>query len=262
MRSEKVVGKVIRDGVINKVFTRESVCVVTKGGYSAPQLIDNSLGYSREFGDGVIDLSKRHHCVAPSYIDISFEQSYKNLNLKTIDIYLLHNVEIGREIYDIELFYDWITLTFAVLEDKVRQGKLKYYGIATWVGLRNNFGNDKFVSLEKMLDCAKVAAGSDNHHFKAIELPFNANYPSPANLANQSYNDKMVTTLEFAQLNDLIVLTSNSALYGKHNDYDKKLDVLGFDNTTKNNIQYVRSYPGVTCALIGMRQEKHVLEAT
>ena len=39
------------------------------------------------------------------------------------------------------------------------------------------------------------------------------------------------------------------------------MDVLGFDSTTKNNIQFVRSYPGVTCALIGMRQEKHVLEA-
>lgn len=68
-------------------------------------------------------------------------------------------------------FYDRLAKAFEFLETKVQEGKIKHYGMATWVCFRAK-PDEKGIhlSLEKVLDIAKQVAG-DHHHMNYVQLP-------------------------------------------------------------------------------------------
>lgn len=248
--SEIAVGEVIRELIDSKTIDRDDVFITTKGGfmngrYAWPLHSQNEVS--------------NKHALRPGYIKHSLNASYKNLKLKTIDLYFLHNPETALNYLDQEEFYSLLFQNFVMLEDEVRQGRIRGYGLATWHGLRLSPNNKNYIDLNRVLEIAKIAASYKQHNFVGIELPINVLMNEAVIYPNQPQNGKLVTVLEFAKNNNLKVFTSNSVLYGQ--DTDRINAHYNFDyglSSPQKSLLLLKSIPEITSAIVGMKNPTNV----
>ncbi len=262
MRSEKVIGKVLKD------INRKDIVVSTKGGYIAVpyDIKTDATSWFREelVKTGIVspqDITDTGNILTPKYIDWAFERSLKNLNTDYIDVYFLHNPEDQLLKFDRETFKKKIWTVFRLLEGKVSEGKLKYYGLATWNGFRVPENHQQYLNLKEIFDIAKEVGG-ENHHFRFIQLPYNIAMLEAFVLKNQSINGEKVSTLEAAEKLGIYTYISATLMQKRlirqvHPDILKRFKVEKFVHIP---IQFVRSTPGVGTALIGMSKPEHLLE--
>jgi len=237
MRSERVVGGAIR-ALVREGIARSALCIVSKGGFIPKSMLDCGVLTEAEI--------ERKHSITAQYIALSLQQSIRNTRLTTIDLYLLHNPEIGIEHLGETRFYDTLIKTFAMLEQKVCEGLIGRYGIATWNALRVPRGNPRHIDLERVIRCAELAAGGKSH-FAAVELPFNCRASEAASVLSQTRDNRLVSALDLAAARGLLVLASRGVIFGACDP--------------KKALQFIQRYKQVRCVLIGMRQIAHVAEA-
>ncbi len=163
---------------------------------------------------------------------------------------------------DEETVYNLIEDVFAQLEQFVEEEKISSYGIATWDGLRVDPQQPEYLSLEKVYERAERAGGQD-HHFGAVQLPFNLGMSEALTKANQPLNEDPMTPLEACQRLELRVFSSASLLQGRLADRlpeEIREDLEEFDKDVHRSLQFTRSAPGITSALVGMKTPDHVRE--
>ena len=117
-------------------------------------------------------------------------------------------------------------------------------------------------SLVRMVELAHEAGG-DDHGFRFIQLPFNLAMPEALSLANETIDGEPVSVLEAAERLGVTVVASASMLQGRvardlPEAVRQPLGSLATDAQTA--VQFVRSTPGITTALVGMSQVEHVEE--
>ncbi len=268
MRSERVVGRVVNE-FVEKGASRESVFVVTKGGFIPGDAEDGrsrSAWIAEELvGRGIVDGEEavHLHSIRESWIRDSFRRSLENLRLTKVDAYLLHNperalVRMGGR------FWNELVRTFSFLEDQVSSGNLEVYGMALWATIGASASSATILPLGKVVECAKAATGGASHNFGILEMPFNIANQSALRRRNQISYGKYLAPLEFAAENQMFVLASASvARAGSLTEQqNRQLPKLGnISSRTALALQFSRSAPNVGTALVGMRQEKHVVEA-
>lgn len=248
--SEIAVGEVIRELVDSKTIERDDVFIATKGGF-----MGNRYHWPLHSEDEI----KNKHSIRPGYIKHCLNTSYKNLKLKTIDLYFLHNPEIALNYLDQEEFYSLLLQNFVMLEDEVRQGRIRGYGLATWPGLRLDPENKNYIDLNKVLEIAKIAANYKQHNFVGVELPINVLMNEGLVYPNQIHNGKLVPVVEFAENNGLKIFTSNSVMYGQ--DTDRINAHYNFDynlSSPQKSLLLLKSIPGITSAIVGMKNSANV----
>jgi predicted aldo/keto reductase-like oxidoreductase len=106
-------------------------------------------------------------------------------------------------------------------------------------------------------------AGGDAHGFRFVQLPFNLAMPEALILANQPVDGQPQSFLEAAAQLGVTVISSASIFQGRVArglpiELRETLGSLPTDAQTA--IQFVRSAPGITTALVGMSQSAHVEE--
>ena len=106
-------------------------------------------------------------------------------------------------------------------------------------------------------------AGTESHGFRFIQLPFNLAMPEPITVANESIDGEPMTVVEAAKALGVTVMASGSMLQGRvarglPEAVTRALGSLSTDAQTA--IQFVRSAPGITTALVGMSRVEHVDE--
>lgn len=269
-RSERVIGRALGDLIRLGTVKREEIFVSTKGGF---------IPFDREFPKdvkaylkrvylepGILtagDIVQNCHAMSPRYLENQLNQSLKNLNLDAVDLYYLHNPEIQLEALSESEFYERLRQAFEFLEAQVNKGKVRMYGTATWNGFRLPRGQKGYLSLSKILEAAKQVGGAE-HHFKAIQLPFNLAMPEAFAFDNQIWaSNEPVSVCEFAKRSGLMVFTSGSLLQGRltHSMPDSvKALFQGLSHDAACALQFTRSAPGVTSALCGMKQAQHIKE--
>ncbi len=262
MRSEIVIGKVLSE------VERKSVVVSTKGGYVAvPYNIgkDATTWFKEELvSTGIVspkDITDTGNILTPKYIDWAFDRSLKNLNTDYIDVYFLHNPEDQLLKFDREQFYKKIWTVFRLLEGKVNEGKLRFYGLATWNGFRVPEEHQQYLNLKEIFDIAREVGG-ENHHFRFIQLPYNIAMLEAFNLKNQSVEGKKVSTLEAAEILGIYTYISAPLMQKRlirpvHPEVLQRFKVEKFSHIP---LQFVRSTPGVGTVLIGMSKVEHLIE--
>jgi len=79
-------------------------------------------------------------------------------------------------------------------------------------------------------------------------------------LGNQSVDGKTMTIMEAAEELDITLIASASLLQGQvaSNLPEFVGEALGLDSDAERALQFVRSSPGITTALVGMSREEHV----
>jgi aryl-alcohol dehydrogenase-like predicted oxidoreductase len=267
-RSERSIGAAVTE-LQARGFAREELVICTKGGYlpfdGAPPR--DVRGYVEEnFIDTGIatwgDIAGGSHCMTPRYLESQLAQSLRNMRLNCVDVYYVHNPESQLGAVSRDEFQRRLRDAFAFLEQNVRDGKIQNYGVATWNGFRVAPDAPGYHSLSAMVEIAREVAG-DNHHFRFIQLPVNLAMPEALVFRNQRLADEYVTTVEAARQLDITVIASGSILQGQvarglPEAIRAALGSLATDAQT--GIQFVRSAPEITTALVGMSRVAHVEE--
>ena len=270
-RSERSVGEALKQ-LDAAGFAREEMVVCTKGGYlpfdSRPPAGQAGVrAYVEEtfVKPGVAQLSDfvaGSHCMTPRYLSHQVAQSLGNMGLETIDVYYVHNPETQLQVVAREEFDARLRAAFEQLERERAAGRVRFYGVATWNGFRLPEGHRGHHPLERMLELAREAGG-DGHGFRFVQLPFNLAMPEPLVSENHRYRGAKVSLLEAAKALGVTVVASASIKQGEvARDLPERirapLGSLATDAQTA--IQFTRSTPGVTTALVGMSSRAHVEE--
>lgn len=269
-RSERSIGKALGTLIKERGFSRNELVVCTKGGYlpfdGGPP--ENVRAYVEEtfVRPGIAafaDIVGGSHCMTPAYLQHQLDQSLLNLGLDCVDVYYIHNPESQLGSVPEAEFYERLRQAFELLESNIAGGKLKMYGVATWNGFRQAAESGGYHSLPRMVEIAR-AVGGESHGFRFIQLPFNLAMPEALKLPNQSLQEgEPVTVLAAAAALGVTVVSSASILQGRvaHGLPETVREPLGSLATDAlTAIQFVRSTPGITTALVGMSSVKHVEE--
>jgi aryl-alcohol dehydrogenase-like predicted oxidoreductase len=267
-RSERSIATALKD-LAGKGYKRDEIVIATKAGfipYDGAPPTDARRYFEETFSKpGVAqlaDIVANCHCISPRYLIHQLEGSLSNLSLDCIDVYYVHNPETQLGKLPRGEFNTRLLKAFEALEGAVSAGKIRMYGTATWNGYRNDITAPDYLSLGEIVAIAEKAGGK-KHHFKAIQLPFNLAMTEALSLANQELAGEKRTVLEAAQALGLTVLCSASVLQGQlaHNLPDIIHETFhGLNTDAQRALQFVRSTPGVTTALVGMKQTVHVDE--
>ena len=261
-RSERAVAVAIRESGT----ARDEIVVCTKGGYlpfdgNRPAdvrayveetFVRPGLLRPEEIVDGC-------HSLAPRYLEDQLERSRKNLGLQTIDVYYLHNPETQLGHVSRGEFSARLRAAFEVLEGACAEGTIGCYGAATWNGFRLEGDDEEHLDLPELAGLAREVGGPD-HHFRAVQLPFNLEMDEARGLKNQR-GDR--TLLEAAGDEGVTVFASASVHQGqlaRQLPNGLRETMPGLRTDAQRALQFVRSQPGVACALVGMKSERHVAE--
>lgn len=268
-RSERNVGAALGALTGGGKVQRDEIVVSSKGGFlsfDGAYPANPSRYFQQEYVEKGIctpeDIVANCHCMTPRYLENQLDRSLKNLGLDCIDIYFVHNPETQLAEVSRQDFLRRILQAFKMLEQKVTEGKIQIYGAATWDGFRVPPHARNYLSLEELIGLARNAGG-DSHHFRAIQLPYNLAMPEAFARKNQKLGSASVSLLEAARAQGMLVLSSASIFQGQlaSNLPDSIKEIFrGFQTDAQASIQFVRSTPGVSTALIGMSHEKHVEE--
>jgi aryl-alcohol dehydrogenase-like predicted oxidoreductase len=267
-RSERSIGTALQE-LADRGYERDEIVVCTKGGYlpfdGAPprdvrQYVEDT--FVKRGIASFADMAGGAHCMTPRYLLSQLTQSLANMGLDCIDVYYVHNPESQLSAVSADEFWKRLRAAFEFLEQSVANGKIKNYGVATWNGFRAEPDAGGYHSLEQMADIAKEVAGAD-HHFRFIQLPFNLAMPEALFFQNQKLGDEYESVVEAARVLGITAIASGSLLQGQvvqglPEAIREPLGPLATDAQT--GIQFVRSAPGITTALVGMSRVTHVEE--
>jgi aryl-alcohol dehydrogenase-like predicted oxidoreductase len=267
-RSERVVGRAIADADVD----RESVVVATKGGFvpfEGEQPDNPGAFVKREYVDtGLVDRSDLvggQHCLAPAFIDDQIDRSLSNLAVETIDCYYLHNPETQLAERSESEVYDQLEAAFEQLERRIEAGDIGRYGVATWNAFRVPTDHEQYLSLPEVVERARSAAetvGNTATGLRAIQLPFNVFMADAFTVESHEGADGPQSALWFAHEAGLDVFTSASIMQGRLAE-EMPEDVearLAGESRAQRAINFARSAPGVTCALVGTGSVEHARE--
>ncbi len=268
-RSERSIGAALSRLTDEHGFSREEIVICTKGGYlpfdGAPPRSVRAYVEETFVKTGIAgfeDIAGGSHCMTPAYLQNQLDQSLRNMDVECVDVYYIHNPESQLASVSVSEFYTRLRAAFELLEQNRKQGKLTTYGVATWNGFRVTPESREYHSFERMTEVAQEVGG-DSHGFRFIQLPYNLAMPEALTLRNQIVNGEELSSLEAAALSSVTTVASASMLQGRvaqgmPETIRKPLGSLGTDAQTA--IQFVRSSPGITTALVGMSRREHVEE--
>ncbi|HEY7516172.1 MAG TPA: aldo/keto reductase, partial [Vicinamibacteria bacterium] len=208
------------------------------------------------------DLVAGCHSLAPGYLRHQLERSLRNLDLAAVDVYHLHNPEQQLEEVSSSTFLGRIREAFAFLEEAVAEGRVGSYGTATWNGYRVPRSARGALSLEALVQAARDVAG-EGHHFRVVQLPLNLAMTEALHQPTQVVEGKETPLLEAAGRLGMTVMTSASILQGRLTrglPSELRGAFPGLETDAQRALQFARSTPGVTTALVGMSRLDHVKE--
>ncbi|HEV2177552.1 MAG TPA: aldo/keto reductase [Terriglobia bacterium] len=268
-RSERSVGRAIAAMIAEGSLRRDEVFLSTKGGFLAFDAVepaDPAAYFQERFVDsGLVrreDVAAGCHVMTPAYLADQIEVSRRNFGVETLDLYYMHNPETQLGQVKRPEFYRRLKTAFAALEKAVADGKIRMYGTATWNAYRVAPEATEAISLAEVLQAAKSVGGAD-HHFRAVQLPLNLAMPEALTVNTQPLDGRLAPLLHAAHKAGLMVFASASILQGQlaqglPPEFARHLQGLSTD--AQRAIQFARSTPGVTCALVGMSRREHVEE--
>jgi aryl-alcohol dehydrogenase-like predicted oxidoreductase len=265
-RSERNIGAALAELIGAGQLQRDEVLVCTKGGYltlDGDVAPDPRAYFQKEYFDSGIlqpdELVAGVHSMAPRFLADQIERSRRNLGLETIDVFYVHNPETQLGEIEPSEFVERLTAAFAELENAVQEGKIRWYGVASWNAFRVPPGERGYMPLEAVM-AAAYGAAPDGHHLRFIQLPFNLAMPQAWSANNQQFQEEQVAPLEFAHRFGLAAIGSATLGQGQLTEQlpefvSKK---LGMKTAAENAIQFARSAPGIVTALVGMGRPEHV----
>jgi aryl-alcohol dehydrogenase-like predicted oxidoreductase len=263
-KAERSVGKAIASLISQGKIERNQIFVSTKNGY-----VTNDADVKEEFWayvqqeyakPGIIkanDISSGYHCMTVPYLQDQLNRSLRNLGLECIDLMYLHNAVEGQPDISREQFLKNLEDVFAFYEKMRTEGKIRYYGMATWECYRVSKDNPQHLSLHDTVELAKKMGGQ-NHGFRFIQLPYNLYYDQAFMLKSQSVSGQDVSVLDAASSLGIGVFTSVPLMQGRLLAPGTIPEFADISQPSLRCLQFIRSTPGVLAPLVGQKTQSHV----
>lgn len=254
-RSERSIGEALHRLFDSGAAARDEVLVCTKAGFLTPGALP--AGYPES-----ADVVGRMHSMAPDFLEDQLGRSLRNLGLEAVDVYYLHNPETQLRFVSQEQFEERLLAAFVRLERFCREGRIGAWGVATWDGLRLKQGAPGRMSLARLAELARQAAGEDCR-FRFIQLPFNLAMPEAFTRAHDGEGPEASSLLETAARLGITVMASASLAQARLAQGLPEKVRRAFPECRTDAqcaLQFARSAPGITTALAGMSSKEHVGE--
>ena len=265
MKSEKSIGRALARLADKEGIGRDQVFISTKNGYITndgdfPNIDVMEYMQRMYISPGVItadDISSGYNVMKPDYLAKCIDKSLANMHLSTIDLVYIHNAfESWHKDVSRKEFMEMFARVFELYEKYRKQGKLRYYGMATWTCFRVPQDNEEYLSLEEAVKIAE-SVGGKGHGFRFIQLPYNLSYSEALLLKNQVVRGENMTVLEAAEKLDIGVFTSIPLFQGRLLRAQIP-DYAGIADPVTKLVQIMRSSPAVVAPLIGQKSDGHV----
>jgi len=264
-KSERAIGKALNELLGSEEINRDEIFISTKNGY-----ITNDADMPMDFWTyiqntliktGVIkadDISSGYHCMTIPYLEEQLERSRRNLGLECLDLMYLHN-SVEGQVQDVGMlkFIQMLKEVFQFYEEKRKEGKIRYYGLATWNCFRVAKNNLEYLNLKNVANIAKEVGGDDNG-FAFVQLPFNMAMGEALTENNQEVDGSTVSLLDAAKKLGVSVFTSVPFMQGRLLN-DNTIPKFGnLESTALRCLQFVRSTGAIP--LVGHKRAEHVQE--
>ena len=256
MRSERDVGNAISALISSGRVQREDIVIASKAGLLFGDVISgqNPMKYLQEVcepkGIHLSDFCQYeglYQTLNPDFFEIALQISLQNLGVGTIDVHYIHIPEITCAELTQQEFYAKIAKLFAWYEDKVTEGKIRFYGLALELCAMEPEEDKWYINVEKANHLAREISDG-NSHFKYIQIPYNMQYPYAATVQNQPYEGENCSLVEAAHRMGLKVIGSKPLCGGE-----------GFAKATlKEMISFALN--GVDAINIGSKNCEHIRE--
>jgi aryl-alcohol dehydrogenase-like predicted oxidoreductase len=272
-RSERALGRALREAIAGDDVRRDEVVVCSKGGYvpldgAPPATREEYRAYlAREFyARGLMtpaDVVAGGHCLAPGFLADQLARSRANLDVAAVDVYYVHNPEQQLAAVDRSEFRVRMRAAFELLEARAAGGEIGCYGCATWNGFRVAPTSREHLDLFELAHLAAEVGGA-GHHFRVVQLPINLAMSEAVRAPTQrTRGGAAAPLLQVAAELGVSVVASASLCQAKlaaglPAPVRDALPALATD--AQRAIAFVRSLPGVTAALVGMKRVEHLEE--
>ena len=264
-RSERSIGSALKQ-LLQKGFSRDEFILCTKGGYLTPDgsmpAEPNEYFYREYIQPGILkpnEIVQGSHCMTPRFLEDQLGRSLRNLGVDCVDLYYLHNPETQLSEVSRPDFLERVRDAFIYLESAAADGKIQFYGMATWSGFRQEASVRESLQLGELEQLARDIAG-ETHRFRFVQLPFNLAMTEALTLGNQTIDSAAKTVMEAASELGMTLIASASLFQGQvaRNLPPFVAQALGLQSDAERALQFVRSSPGITTALVGMSHAEHV----
>ncbi|PBA28999.1 hypothetical protein CKJ65_25150 [Mycobacterium intracellulare] len=233
-RSERVLGQAIAEAVADGRVARSDIVVMTKGGYPRPG-IDYDPGKSGGCAP------HRRHCLDPAYISDQIDLSLSTLGVG-IDVYYLHNPEEQTMKLSENQYWSRLASVVALLEEKVSDGSVASYGVASWC----EPADYRALDLARLCQLADDVSGG-RHHLTAIEAPLSL-FAREVLRPCQKVGHELMSLPSACATFGIAMVASASAGRGRS------------PHLAAVSSRWAASVPGVTLALAGTLSEGHLHE--
>lgn len=251
---------------------REQVFVLVKGGFllhpegppEDPQAWFDTRIAARGLGTRA-DLAGEH-LLSPAHLSWQLEWARAALGLATLDAFLVDQPELHVAVLGKERAHRKLAGCFAVLEQAVKEDRIRCYGVSSFESLRSATDAPLFQSLASLLGLAEGAARrvwkneQARHHLRIVQLPFNPAMAEGFTRFSQATGQgNVASTLQAAHQLRLYVMASHALGKGRfaHDDpLGAALPELG--NAAQRALQFARSTPGIGTALAGVSTPAHL----
>ncbi len=273
-RSPRAVGAGLH-AAFRSGIARDALYLVSKGGFlvfpAGPpadprawfdrEIVARGLGTHAELAAGV-------HLLSPEYIKYQLDLSCEWLGVRTLDAFLVDQPEVHFQQAGKPELLRRLEAVFAVLEEAVREGKIRHYGISTFHAFRAHTDQTEFLSLVSLLGLAQRAASTVHaderarHHFALVQVPFNQVMLEGFTRFNQvTGQGNEASTLQAARQLNVYVMASHTLFKGHLGG--QSIDVVqqampGVRGAAARAIQFNRSTPGLGTTLVGLSTPEHL----
>ena len=272
-RSPAAVGAGVKKALETGV-KREQVFLVSKGGFLSfrdgppPDLQAWFQGEIVAKGLGRMEDLTQAHCISPEYIGFQLELSRQLMGVETLDAFLIDQPEVHIPVIGKDQLNRKLEKVFMVLEQAVKDNKLRYYGISTFNGFRAETDDPLFQSITSMQGHAERAARAiwkddqAKHQFKVVQMPFNQVMQEGFTRFSQTTGQGNVgSTIQAAHQLGVYLMASHTLFKGHL--ASQAMDAVTqampmLENDAQRAIQFNRSTPGVGTTLVGVSTPVHL----
>jgi aryl-alcohol dehydrogenase-like predicted oxidoreductase len=269
--SERALGVALARAIREGVAARDEIVVITKGGLLTPE-----PGLARSAGEARRNLIASYVetglapperiaggtlCLEPDFLRDQIERSRRNLRLATLDVYLLEQPELALRAFGTLEFQRLLCRAFEALERAVADGAIAAFGLCSWDGFLRHHSDPGHLSLLDLFQWALDVGGAD-HHLRAIQLPYGLAMAEALRLASQlgPAGGTAAVLTALAGTGTLVLasapLVQGRAL-GRLPPFVKEC-LPGPRGDAQLCLQFARSSPGVSAAIVGMREPGHI----
>ncbi|MHA2363175.1 MAG: aldo/keto reductase [Candidatus Hodarchaeales archaeon] len=267
-RAERSIGRAIKQLLNKREYSRSEIFISTKNGY-IPGDGDDGID-PRTFIQGLIgkniveieDVVEGVHCMSAPFLEDQLKRSQVNLRLQTIDLMYLHNAaEAQLGSIGLNEFMTRLRDAFMFYEEKRKENRLRFYGLATWNCFRVPPTNkNEFLSLEDVVNLAEEVGGI-NHGFRFVQIPINLGMTEAFFNTWQQVQGKNLSFLKAAEKLGIGVFASVPLMQTQL--FRSKIPSFhGLDAKAQRCLQFVRSIPSksLIAPLVGQKTPKHIEE--